>query len=117
MASAASSPSVLMFRDEPHSAASIITPRMLLPFTARSSLRTSTFALKRLPTLTHSAAGGAWAGRRAGRQRPPAQRDVAGVVPDQKPQPRAHPEPQRHTDQREPRHDREPPDPHQPVAE
>src|SRR3989454_7312033 len=57
IAASASSPSVLMMSDEPHSAASIITPMMLLPFTARSSLRTSTAALNRFATFTNSAAG------------------------------------------------------------
>jgi len=37
--------------DDPHSAASIITPMMLLPVTARSSLRTSTADLKRLASF------------------------------------------------------------------
>src|SRR6266550_5315552 len=57
MAASASSPSVLMLRNEPHSAASIMTPMMLFPFTARSSLRTSTADLKRLASFTNSAAG------------------------------------------------------------
>src|SRR6266850_1541348 len=57
IADSASSPSVLMVSDDPHSAASIITPMMLFPFTARSSLRTSTADLKRLASFTNSAAG------------------------------------------------------------
>src|SRR5207247_1099404 len=57
IADSASSPSVLIDSDDPHSAASIITPMMLLPFTARSSLRTSTADLKRLASFTNSAAG------------------------------------------------------------
>src|SRR2546430_6474066 len=57
MHASASSPSVLMKIDEPHSAASIITPMMLLPFTVRSSLRSSTPHLKRPAVFTSSAAG------------------------------------------------------------
>src|SRR5207247_753367 len=55
--SAASAPSVLMDSEEPHSAASIITPMMLLPFTVSSSLRSSTADWNRFATLTSSAAG------------------------------------------------------------
>src|SRR6266550_7616396 len=57
IASAASSPSVLMKSEDPHSAARVITPRMLFALTATSSLRTSTAALNRLATFTSSAAG------------------------------------------------------------
>src|SRR6266481_2377925 len=57
MADSASAPSTLMVRNDPHSAASIITPMILFPFTARSSLRTSTADLKRLASFTNSAAG------------------------------------------------------------
>src|SRR5207249_1498628 len=139
MAASASSPSVMMMSDEPHSAASIITPRMLLPFTARSSLRTSTADLKRLATLTNSAAGqpqrraaprrgplrqrlmqgdrDAHAVRPARPQRPPAQPDVPDVVHDQEADHRVQPEPQRHADERERRRDGEPPRPDQAVAE
>src|SRR6266571_340987 len=57
IACSASSPSVLMTSDDPHSAASIMTPMMLFPFTVRSSFLTSTAHLKRLASLTNSAAG------------------------------------------------------------
>ena len=46
-----------MIRDEPHSAASIITPMMLFPLTVRSSLRTWTVDWNRLASFTNSAAG------------------------------------------------------------
>src|SRR2546428_368387 len=128
MAASASSPSVLMMSDEPHSAASIITPRMLLPFTARSSLRTSTADLKRLATLTNSAAGRACipSGLTILASRsitaiatPPARRRRAGPGRSAAPSasPAAQPDPQPPAEERERRRDGEPPRPAQAAAE
>src|SRR6266513_1667114 len=57
IACSASSPSVRIRIDEPHSAASVIMPRMLLPFTTAPSLWTSTADLNLFATLTNSAPG------------------------------------------------------------
>src|SRR5437899_1492582 len=57
IACSASSPFVLIRIDDPHSAASVIMPRMLFPFTTAPSLCTSTVDLNLLATLTNSAPG------------------------------------------------------------
>src|SRR5579859_5844193 len=57
IACSASSPSVRIRIDEPHSAASVIIPRILLPFTTAPSLWTSTLDLNLFATFTNSAPG------------------------------------------------------------
>src|SRR5690606_21150710 len=56
-AASASSPTARIVNSAPHSAASIMTPMMLLPFTSMSSLRSQISERKRLAALTNSAAG------------------------------------------------------------
>src|SRR5205809_300642 len=63
-ASAASGPLVVTSMRLPCSAASIMTPMMLRPFTTCPSLATVTSALKRLAVCTRSAAARAWSPRR-----------------------------------------------------
>src|SRR5690606_4780715 len=57
MAASESSPVALIRTAEPHSAASIIMPMILLPLTSISSFDTRTSAVKRFASLTNSAAG------------------------------------------------------------